>query len=277
MRWVALCLLALNLVYYGWQLDQGIRMQRENYTQALTLPAGVAGLTLVRELAQPPAVLVEDSGQMDYEPAAQVVNDPGLPTESSVAAEVQAATGAGPDELVNQLPDLKLPDANAGPVEYSCFSFGPLPEEKHALWLADWFRARQIPMRSRVTEDANQSLFWVYLAPQSSRQGAEAMVSTLAAKGIGNYRLIDRGDLANAVSLGLFSSQADVNKRLQQLREQGFQPVVVPYAKVRKIHWVDVRLPKDDALLKDVYAGFPARYGSVPVACGEIALDQSSP
>jgi hypothetical protein len=282
MRWVALCLLALNLVHYGWQIDADARTARANQSEALSLPARVEGLKLVRELAKPPAAREELEGQLNYEPAAQAVNDPGLQTETSVAAEIQAGTGAGPDELVNQLPDLNLPAAATGAEatvaeEYSCFSFGPLPEEKHAVWLADWFRVRLVPLRSRVSEAANRSLFWVYLAPQQSRQGAEAVLDTLAGKGIRDFRLIDRGNLANAVSLGLFSSQSQVNERLRQLREQGFQPVVVPYPNVQRIHWVDVRLSKDDPVLQEMYAGFPARFGSVPVACSEIALDQPAP
>ena len=279
MRWVALCLLALNLVHYGWQLDADARAARANRSLALALPARVAQLKLVRELAQAPAAREESAGQLDYEPAAQAVNDPGLQTDTSVPAEIQAGTGAGPNELVNQLPDLNLP----GPAtamdaqEYSCFSFGPLPEEKHAVWLADWFRVRQIQLRNRVSEDAGRNLFWVYLSPQPSRQGAEAVLVSLAQKGIRDYRLIDHGNLANAVSLGLFSSQAQVNERLRQLREQGFQPVVVPYPNVQRIHWVDVRMPKDDPVLQEMYAGFPARFGSVPVACSEIAMNQPAP
>ena len=277
-----LCLLALNLLHFGWQVDADARMARANRTAALALPARVGELKLVRELAQPPAARAEAQEQMDFEPAAQAVNDPGLPTDTSVPAEIQAGTGAGPDELVNRLPEMNLPDPAsgaeaAGVEQYSCFSFGPLPEEKQATWLADWFRVRLIPLRTRVSEDADRSLFWVYLAPQQSRQGAEAVLDTLAKKGIRDYRLIDRGNLANAVSLGLFSSQAQVNARLQQLRERGFLPVVVPYPNVQRIHWVDIRMPKDDPVLQEMYSGFPARFGSVPVACNEIALDQSDP
>ena len=55
MRWLALGLLALNLVHYGWRLDQDTRRARANHSQALTLPARVEGLTLVRELAEAPA------------------------------------------------------------------------------------------------------------------------------------------------------------------------------------------------------------------------------
>jgi hypothetical protein len=279
MRWLALCLLALNLVFAGWQVDADARAARANRSQALVVDATAGKLKLVRELAQPPAAREESPGPLDFEPAAQAVNDPGLQTENSVPAEVQAGTGAGPDDLVNQLPDLNLPNAATamGAQEYSCFSFGPLPEEKQAVWLADWFRVRQVQLRSRVSEDADRNLFWVYLAPQQSRHGAEAVLDTLAKKGIRDYRLIDRGNLANAVSLGLFSSQSQVNERLRQLREQGFQPVVVPYPNVQRIHWVDVRVPKDDPVIQEMYAGFPARFGSVPVACSEIALEQPAP
>lgn len=277
MRWLTLMLLAVNLGYYGWQLDQDARLARANRSQTLILPAGAATLKLVRELPAPPEVVDRMEAELDFEPAAQAVNDPDLQPAGGVAAEIQAGTGAGPGELVDLLPELQAPDTVPGPVKYLCFSYGPLPEEKHAVWVSDWFRARMIPARSRTSEDRDRSLFWVYLAPQPSREEAAAVLQTLASRGIRDYRLIDRGDLANAVSLGLFSTQSAVNDRLRQLREQGFQPVVVPYANVQRIHWIDVRVPNGDPVLDEMYTGFPARYGSVPVDCGEIALDQPSP
>jgi cell division septation protein DedD len=276
-KWLALALLAINLVHYGWQLDQELRRARANRAQALVALPGARPLTLLRELDAPPALRATADSALDYGPAAEAVNDPDLAVESAVPAELQAATGAGPDELVNRLPDLVVPDAATGPARYTCFSLGPLPAEQHAVWLADWFRARMIPVHVRESEAGERNLLWVYLAPLPSRDDARAVAETLARKGIRDFRLIDRGDLANAVSLGLFSSQQAVNDRLRELREQGFQPVVVPYENMQRARWVDVRIPGDDPVIEEMFAGFPGRYGSVPKDCAEIAMDQPAP
>jgi hypothetical protein len=277
MRWLALLLLALNLGYISWHLDQDAQRARANASQSLSVPVGVPGLKLVRELPAPPEVVGKLEAELDFEPEAEAVNDPGLQPVSGAAAEVQAGTGAAPGELVSLLPEVQTRDSAPGPERFTCFSYGPLPEERHAVWLTDWFRARMIRARQRTSVDPNRSLFWIYLAPQPSREQAASVVQTLQAKGVRDYRLIDRGGLANAVSLGLYSTQQAVNDRLKQLRDRGFQPVVVPYSNVQRIHWVDVRIPEGDPALQDMYSGFPARYGSVPVDCGQIALDQPAP
>ncbi len=277
MKWIAVALLALNVMYYGWQMDQDLRLARGNRLQSIIVPAGVAELRLVRELDSPPPARSEAGTPAEFGPAAEAINDPGLAPDSGVAAEIQAGTGAAPDWLVSQLPDLAVSDVVAGPAGYSCFSFGPLPGEKHALWLADWFRARMIPAGTRTTGDAGGNMLWVYLAPQPSREQAVGVAKTLEQKGVRDFRIIGSGDLANAVSLGLFSSQQAVNDRLRELREKGFQPVVVPYASVESVQWVDVRIARGDPVLEEMFAGFPGRYGSVPTACDQIALDQPAP
>lgn len=91
-----------------------------------------------------------------------------------------------------------------------------------------------------------------------------------------DYRLISKGDLGNAVSLGLFSSQEAVNARLLELREKGFQPVVVPYSNVQRFYWLDVRVPAVPGILEEVFDGYPSRYSSVPVQCSEIAMTGST-
>lgn len=277
MKWLALVLLAVNVIHYGWQLDQDMRLARGNRAQSLVLPAGVAGLRLVRELEAPPPVRAADDGATEFDVSAQAINDPGLAPDTGVAAEIQAGTGALPEGLVGQLPDLALPETAVAPGEYSCFSFGPLPEDRHAVWLADWFRARMIPVATRASDDGGGNLLWVYLAPQPTREEAMGVAAALERQGVRDFRVIGRGDLANAVSLGLFSSQQAVNSRLRELREKGFQPVVVPYTGVQRVQWVDVRLLRTDPVLEEMFTGFPGRYGSVPTSCEQIALDQPAP
>jgi hypothetical protein len=255
MRWLVLALLAVNLIYFGWRLDRGTRADVQNAAAAQAVPSGLAQLTLIAELAEPPPLRA---------------------AEPPAAADLPAPIGPG-EGLVAQLPEIGTTPAPAADAGFSCFTYGPLPEERQAVWLSDWFRSRRAEVRSRATEDPSRQLFWVYLAPRESLQSALAVVEDLRKRGVRDYRLISKGDLGNAVSLGLFSSQEAVNTRLQELKEKGFQPVVVPYSNVQRFHWVDVRVPAVPEILDQMFDGYPSRYSSVPVQCSEIAMNGGSP
>jgi hypothetical protein len=185
-------------------------------------------------------------------------------------------TPAGEGDIAALLPEITEAPAVVEGAAYSCFTYGPLPEERQAVWLGDWFRARRAEIRSRTSEDPGRRLFWVYLAPAETLQSAMQVVENLKQRGIRDYRLISKGDLGNAVSLGLFSSQEAVNARLQELKEKGFQPVVVPYSNVQRFYWIDVRVPAVPEILDQLFDGYPSRYSSVPVQCSEIAMNGGS-
>ena len=78
-------------------------------------------------------------------------------------------------------------------------------------------------------------------------------IKSIREKGIRDYRLISQGNLQNAISMGLFSSQASVNKRLRELEKKGYKPIVVPYSDGKRAYWVDAQLPQDDAVLGKVF------------------------
>jgi hypothetical protein len=251
MRWLALALLLGNLFYFGWELSRQTRADLQNAAVALPVPAGTARLALIGEAdAPPPRAAAEIAGAGTVPPAV-------------------------PDDelLVARLPEISDLAPAPGPVKFSCFSFGPLPDERQVVWLSDWFRARKASVSTRSSEESHQQLYWVYLAPQPSDDDTKAVLENLQRSGVRDYRLISRGDLANAVSLGLFSSQAAVNARIDELREQGYQPVVVPYSDVKRMHWLDVQVPAVPGILAQMFDGLPARFNSVPVQCGEIAID----
>ena len=51
MKWLALLLLAANLVYLGWELDRGTRALVANSPLPLKIPAGAGTLTRIDETA----------------------------------------------------------------------------------------------------------------------------------------------------------------------------------------------------------------------------------
>jgi hypothetical protein len=90
-------------------------------------------------------------------------------------------------------------------------------------------------------------------------------------KGIGDYRLINRGDLENAISLGLFSSREAVDARLRELQEKGYVPVVVPYQDMKKTYWINIEVISDTILTDALQSEYPAKYTSVPINCDAVS------
>ena len=140
-----------------------------------------------------------------------------------------------------------------------------------------WFNERRVVVQQRLETGQENQLFWIYLKPQATRDSAMQAIEDLKSKGITDYRLIETGDLRNAISLGLFSTQASVNRRLNELKNKGYQPVVIPYRDANTIYWLDVKLTDQQDILNQMFTEYPARYNSVPMQCGEIALPQVNP
>ena len=254
MKWLVLLLLIANAVYFGWELDRQSRSNVVNAQASLPVVRAAKKLVLLEELESPPAARAEA--------------DPAIESAGDSAAE--------DGDLVTQMPDISTSDVPVEAVEYSCFTFGPLPEEKHAIWLSDWFHARRGVASIRTAQDPDQRLFWVYLE-QRSRAGADAVMADLQKKGVRDYRLINRGDLVNSISLGLFSTQAAVNARLQELKGKGYEPVVVPYSNLQQIYWLDAQVPAMGSTVDEMFGSLPSRYQFVPVRCDQIAINKPAP
>lgn len=264
MKWFVLATLLLaNVIYFGWELDRETKMKVQGVS-TLNIPAAAKRLSLLSELNDLPELRESSADELD--------------TDNNLLADL-SGNRDGPvsiQGLVTDLPAMQVEEIDAGVREPSCFSFGPIPEELAANGLMDWFTSRGAFAQMRSAEEQARQLLWIYLAPQQSRKTALAVLDELKNKGISDYRLISHGSLQNAISLGLFSSQAAVNSRLRELQKKGYKPVVVPYANVRRIYWIDVELQVEEELLEQVFKGHPSRHSSVPINCSEIAMKSAT-
>ena len=275
MRWIFIVLFAINLIYFGWEIDHQTRIDLGNSKEALVVPSGAKQLVLIRELPLPPPVRY--SQEEEAENISQDMNIPGE-DEASVVADINAEDidikENIDDALVTQLPDISAPGIpeNIQQERIMCFAYGPFTEHRQAEELMGWFQDRRVVVQQRLETGQENQLFWIYLKPQASRDNAIQAIEDLKSKGITDYRLIETGDLRNAISLGLFSTQASVNRRLNELKNKGYQPVVVPYRDAKAVYWLDIKLIEQQDVLNQMFTEFPARYNSVPVKCSEIAL-----
>lgn len=265
MRWIFIILLIVNVVYFGWELDRETRLHFSSRSEVLPVPAGVKRLRLVEEIPVPEAAEMPGSTERGE------TLTTGRPDTRKTDVMIEQSVV---DELLVVIPPIRtsgreLPGTRPASL---CFSYGPFPDRDQAVSLMTWFRDRGIDVSQRFEQDRENPMFWIYLAPQATRDSAMEALESLKKKGVKDYRLIETGTLQNAISLGLFSTQASVNRRLNELKDKGYQPVVVPYRDADAIYWIDVRLVGDSPVLNQMFSGFPARFNSVPVKCSEIAL-----
>ena len=101
-----------------------------------------------------------------------------------------------------------------------------------------------------------------------------AAIADSKGKGVQDYKFINKGNLQNAISLGLFSTQSAVNRRLKELKNIGYQPIMVPYHKPDLIIWVDAKVDTKDItegnILTEFINGYPSQFNSIPVKCEDL-------
>ena len=275
MKWLFILLLLLNVIYFGWELDRQTRIEVKNSTAPFIIPNNVKQLVFLRELESPPELRNQpilnnesDAGDIDVN---SLTDQSGSNDQLTDDVMIE---GKFSGNLVSNLPDIsaKRISQDEESAEALCFSYGPFPANEQAKNLKQWFEQKEILVNQRTDNEHAKQLFWIYLAPQKSRENAIAAIEDLKSKGIKDYRLISSGDLRNAISLGLFSTQVIVNKRLNELKSKGYQPIVVPYHNAKVVYWVDVKLMGQQNLLNDLFTEYPSRFNSVPMNCSEIAL-----
>ena len=282
MKWIFILLLLANIVYLGWEMDRDTQLKRVNASAAIKVPAGTQKLMLLHEIDKLP----ENRSQIKLDNELSVENynsQPVMPIELNPNTE-QIMGSLLTDMTVSKLNNESIAEEGGFP-EFDtdlkfdaelentvCYTYGPIPNQEESDLFSKWLYDRGINFKERQTDEQGKQLFWVYLTPLESREEAVAAMEDLKQKGVKDIRLIREGDLLNAISLGLFSSQAAVNRRLNEIKTKGYQSVVVPYTGGEKIYWFDVKVIQNSDYVNELFTGFPARFKALPVECNAIAM-----
>lgn len=262
MRWVFILFLVSNVVYFGWELDRQSKLDRQNISPAASSSSGAQSLKLISESETRPRIY---QSRQEQGP------------ESNGISEVESVFAFPDNNLVTDLPAITTLNLDTDSSRQFCYTFGPIEEELLAVGVGDWFKSRRATTHIRYSDEQGKQLFWIYLAPRDSGGEAIDIIRDLKDNGIEDYRIISKGKLQNAISLGLYSGQSQVNSRIGELKEKGYKPIVVPYINGKRVYWVDVQLSVDPGSLDTVFQGYPARYNYVPVDCDRIAMLTTNP
>ncbi|NQD93914.1 SPOR domain-containing protein [Pseudomonas sp. CrR25] len=148
-------------------------------------------------------------------------------------------------------PDRRVSDAP--PTEAVCLFLGGFEQESAAAEIEQ--RLLSLDIRSRVQSvDAAAGVeYWVYLPPLASRQASLRQLRELQARKIDSY-IITQGELANGISLGIFSRSDSAESVTQRLRDAGYEPLLKELSRAHRSYWVRIapesRRLADDSLLQ---------------------------
>lgn len=267
MKWLCLLLLVADLVYLGWELDRQTRIDASRQATRLHPPAEAGRLRLLTELDVLPAKRAPLTAAQTMAAGSPEDSDTGGMPQTGVAVTgLEALDGTLPGISITLADELLAP---IGLTPEACFSFGPFTEPNRADAFEAWLKDRRSQTHRRLEEQGENPLFWIYLAPRSTRSDALATVADLRRKGVADLSIIETGNLQNAISLGLYSTQAAVNRRLRELEDKGYQAIVVPYYDAPRVYWVDAKIIGSKVIQEFVRA-YPAGVNFVPVQCEKL-------
>ncbi len=206
MRVVFLLLLLANAALYFWQYSE--RSYRD-IASTVALPAAKGNIRLLSELEGERG----NQGGLPELLLDGVELDGGSP---SPAADTRSLAG----EPQSAIEEVALVEAEAAEV---CWRLGPFAKVTPDIALPEGGALRW--MREDYQRGAD---FWVYLGPFGKVDEAAGISRELRKKLIDSY-IIRRGELENAVSLGVFSDSERAQSHAERMRGRGYA------AKVREI------------------------------------------
>jgi hypothetical protein len=243
MRTVFFLLLLGNAAFFAWSWFAQAASDESQLLQQQLHPEAIHVLTpeQVAKAAKPVPAPAKQTAQAP----------PPRPPEAEAAKAPQAGKTADAPPAARPADTVKV----AACMELGAFNPAEVAKVEQALGpLALGPRLSQ----RRVEETAG---FWVYLPPQSNRQGANRKIAELKKLGVGEFFVVqDDPELRYAISLGVFKSREAARSRLAELRAKGVRTARVGAREtlVPKVFFTVREVPEPVAArLNELRQGFP--------------------
>lgn len=118
-----------------------------------------------------------------------------------------------------------------------CAMVGPFEQLIRAEMLVERLQALGISTAITPVERVEGNVFWVYLAPELSQQDALMKLYELQRKNIESY-IISKGELERGISLGQFGEKIEAELRVDEIKKQGYAPLIKEVKKTIGETWV---------------------------------------
>jgi len=130
--------------------------------------------------------------------------------------------------------------ANAVPV---CFHIGPFAETARVTQAEAKLGELHLGFARRSEETKTITGYRVTLPPLASREAAERKRQELTRLGFKDHAVIQEEGWHNAISLGLFSVEANAMARVRELAAKGVEAKAQPLTQSRTRYWLDLIAP----------------------------------
>lgn len=160
----------------------------------------------------------------------RLLKEPGvklMPRKTPPPANAELTTGAAP----------------------ACFHIGPFPDADVVARAESRLNELQLTYSRRSEETRTVTGYQVYLPPLSSQKAAERKRQQLTRLGFKDHALIQEEGMQNAISLGLFTVEANAQSRVSELADKKVQARIQPFQQTRTRFWLDVavKVPSETA------------------------------
>lgn len=168
----------------------------------------------------------------------------GIKTQETV--HVNVVSGAAKIQLLAELkqPASRKAETNTDEKSPLCWAVGPYQVELDAKNVLARMLAIDIPAFLDKQLVVVKEEFWVYLPPLPNKKQAIRKLKELQKRAIDSF-IITEGDLANGISLGLFSKQSSVDRLIKDLKKKRIEPSIKPLQRTRGQYWVTAPVNKE--------------------------------
>lgn len=182
--------------------------------------------------------------------------------------------GAQPRPRAAKPVETKNESAGVAATGAGCYRIGPFGEPTQVEKAAARLKELQLAYERRTEEQRITTGYRVYLPPFASRELAEKKRRELARLGFHDHSVIQEEGWQNAVSLGMFSVEANAQKRLQSLAARGIEARMQVLESQRTQHWL--RLSPGEYPAETLAALRSAEWGASGAALQDAACPAES-
>ena len=202
-----------------------------------------------------------------------------LARRSSLRARALASAPGPSDRLADGASGAVAPAAaevsTAGEISVSvyipttlCFRTTGFVEAAAATDAAAWLEQRATSVVLREVRDEVVRDHWVFHGPLPSRAEAVAMVEEMRASGVEDIAIIRHGDLANGISLGIYRSTDNMERRVAALEAMGYSVQYETTLKTVTTYGVEAEFTQFPAFMQADWAARFPEHPLEPLDCG---------
>lgn len=221
MKKLCFFLVLVNVAYFLWQ------SRTQEQLPQLSIDAATPSLMLLSELPSSASSTLSKSNENDQKSEAL----PAASINTPMPSEVSTAPAESSPVALTEAPavaTVQVPTA-----AQACFVLGGFVDQSIAEQAAGFLSERGIASKLSVMEKQGTASYLVYLPPFQSRADALVKLHELKANGVDSFIIAD-GERINGISLGVFSKEESAKKLQNQLKNKGYNPLLVNSSRISR-------------------------------------------